>query len=324
MITFFDCVDGQLRKREGASETVGDATVWVDLLLPTPEEDASLEKQLGIDIPTRAEAREIEDSNRLYTEGGAHYMTALVVYNIDQPIPETSTITFVLVGRRLVTVRYYEPKAIPLFIEKVEKGHAACASGHDIMAGLVEMLISRTADLIERIQDDVDRLAGSLFELKGGQATRTKRLDIILKSTGRQGDSVARAQESAHSIDRLLLFFKDSLRSSEATAGIADRIDTARQDIGALLEHMKFLSTRTAFLLDATLGIISNEQNQVIKLFSVMAVMLMPPTLIASVYGMNFDVMPELRLPFGYPLTLAAMVVSAIVPYIYFRRKGWL
>ena len=323
MLTTYDHQGTGLAKRDGMMP-VTDATVWIDLLNPTAEEDAFVEKALGISVPTRAEMREIEASNRLYQENGAHFLTAFIVYNVEAPVPLTTALTFILAGARLVTVRYAEPKAFPLFLHRVEKGDLPCDSAPGIMIGLIEAIIHREADLIEKIQDDVDRTAPIIFDIKGGQQTRTRRLDAILKAVGKQGDTNARAQESALSLDRLLKYFLDISRERKDDSRIHGRIETANRDVSSLMEHMRFLTQRIAFLLDATLGMISTEQNQIIKLFTVASVMLMPPTLIASIYGMNFKHIPELEFILGYPMALGAMILSALVPFIYFRRKGWL
>jgi magnesium transporter len=325
MLNAYHTNGSSLVKSEGPS-ALSDATVWIDLIDPTPEEDKAVEIALGIEIPTRAEAREIEASNRLYTDKGAHYMTAFVMYNIEQLNPGSSNVTFILAGQRLVTVRYVEPKAFPLFINRVERGEAPCASGAAIMAGLLETLIHRKADLIERIQDDVDKMAQGLFGLDGKTKRRQQasRFEAYLKGTGRDADVTARAQESAVSLDRVMTYLTNALRERPGTSATMERLETARRDNSSLMEHMKFLQGRTNFMLDATLGMINTEQNQIIKLFSVMAVMLMPPTLIASIYGMNFKHMPELDFQFGYPMALGFMLLSGVVPFIYFRRKGWL
>ena len=324
MLTVYDTTLGTgLSKREGLT-SVGETTIWLDLLNPTPEEDAYVEKCLGISIPTRAEMREIEASSRLYAENGTHYMTAFVVYDIEAQTPKTTALTFILAGQRLVTVRYAEPKAFPIFLSRVDKGDVPCNSAAALVVGLIESFIHREADLIERIQDEVDRTAPLIFEGKGGQSTRTKRLETTLKMVGREGDVTARAQESALSLDRVLSFLAHAAKERGDDSRVLDRISIAHKDIHSLMEHMRFLSTRVDFLLNATLGMISTEQNKIIKLFSVAAVMLMPPTLVASIYGMNFKKMPELEWVYGYPWALGLMIVSAVVPYMYFRRKGWL
>jgi magnesium transporter len=324
MLTAYDTTLGTTLSKRDGQVPVNDSTIWLDLQNPTPEEDAYVEKCLGISVPTRAEMREIEASSRLYTESGAHFMTAFVVYDVEAPQPKTTAMTFILAGQRLVTVRYAEPKAFPLFLARVEKGDAPCSSASALLIGLIESIIHREADLIERIQDEVDRTAPLIFDSKGGQSTRSKRLETTLRMVGREGDITARAQESALSLERTLSFLAHAAKERGDDGRIQDRISSAHRDVHSLMEHMRFLSTRVDFLLNATLGMISTEQNKIIKLFSVAAVMLMPPTLVASIYGMNFKKMPELEWAYGYPSALGLMVVSAVVPYLFFRRKGWL
>jgi magnesium transporter len=296
----------------------------MDLLNPTPEEDAFAEKNLGISIPTRAEMREIEQSNRLYVENGAYYMTAFIVYNLDAPTPSTSSVTFILKDSRLVTVRYAEPKAFPFFLTRIEKEALPCSTAAAILIGLLETIVHRQADLIERIQDEVEKTAQGIFDIKGGQQTRNRRLDLILKAIGKEGNITSRAQESAVSLDRVMTFFANAARERGDDARVVQRIKTTRRDINSLMEHMRALTNRVTFLLDATLGMINIEQNQIIKIFSVLAVVLLPPTLVGTIYGMNFKHMPELDWVLGYPMALLLMVLAAILPFVYFRRRGWL
>ncbi len=323
MIHIYDSIAGKLSRRDGL-QPISELTVWIDLINPTVEEDQHVQQQLCVEIPTRAEAREIEASNRVYQEKGAHYMTAFVMFDIEKVNPGTSNVTFILAQNRLITVRYVEPKAFPFFMSRVERGEAGCSCGPSIMVGIVETMLQRTADLIERIQDDVDRMARELFEINGAKRKHRDSFAVYLRGTGRNADIVARAQESAVSIERVLAYFAMAARERNDDPAVLARIGSAKADIMSLTENMKFLQGRTTFLLDATLGMISTEQNQIIKLFSVMAVMLMPPTLIASIYGMNFKHMPELDWQFGYPVAIALMVLAGIIPFFYFRAKGWL
>lgn len=325
MISLYDAVGNCLVKRNGVTN-VESATVWIDLLNPTDQEEKDIEKALGVDVPTRAEMREIEASNRFYSEDGAQFMTAFVIHanDKDKDSITTSNITFILAGNRLVTVRYGEPKAFVLFAERAGRSSEGCSSGPQIMMGLIETLIQRQADLIEKLQDGVETLAPQIFGQKIDEKGQGRRLEVMLKTVGRQGDTTSRAQESATSMHRTLLYFTDAVRERGEDPKLISRIESADRDILSLAEQLRFVSGRTAFLLDATLGMISTEQNQIIKLFSVMAVMLMPPTLVASVYGMNFKNMPELEWAHGYPMALVLMFISGLIPYIYFRRKGWL
>ncbi|MCP4780478.1 MAG: magnesium transporter CorA family protein [Hyphomicrobium sp.] len=323
MLTIYKSDGANLTPRPESSPLT-DECIWIDLLQPTQEEIAFVEHEFGIEIPTRAEMREIEPSNRYFLENGAYFMTASIVYNIEEPVPLTSAVTFILAGNRLVTVRHADPRAVPLFLQRVEKGDAPCAEGSAIMIGLLEALIHRMADLIERIQDEVDRLAQGIFGVKGGQQTRSRRYDVLLRGIGKAGDITARAEDSATSLSRMFHYYLQVVRERGDDSRTRQRIKAAQRDISSLMDHTRFLSTRIAFLLEATLGMISIEQSQIIKLFSVMAVVLLPPTLVASIYGMNFKYMPEIDWLFGYPFALGLMFVAALVPFLYFRRKGWL
>ncbi len=323
MLTVYDNHGSRLVRTENP-EAISPTSVWMDLLNPTPEEDAFAEKNLGISIPTRAEMREIEQSNRLYVENGAYYMTAFIVYNLDAPTPSTSSVTFILKDSRLVTVRYAEPKAFPFFLTRIEKEALPCSTAAAILIGLLETIVHRQADLIERIQDEVEKTAQGIFDIKGGQQTRNRRLDLILKAIGKEGNITSRAQESAVSLDRVMTFFANAARERGDDARVVQRIKTTRRDINSLMEHMRALTNRVTFLLDATLGMINIEQNQIIKIFSVLAVVLLPPTLVGTIYGMNFKHMPELDWVLGYPMALLLMVLAAILPFVYFRRRGWL
>ena len=323
MIAIYDAAGGCLVKRDGATD-VQSATVWIDLLNPTNDEELNIEKILALDVPTRAEMREIEVSNRYYSEDGADFMTAFVIHSGDTEHVTTSNVTFILTGNRLITVRYAEPKAFGLFSERACRNGDGCMTGAHVMTGLLETIIQRQADLIEKVQDQIETLAPQIFGQTGAATSRSRGLEDMLRGVGKLGDITSRAIESATSLHRTLLYFADAIRKHDADPKLIARIESADRDIQSLGEHLRFVSGRTSFLLDATLGMISTEQNQIIKLFSVMAVMLMPPTLVASVYGMNFKVMPELEWVHGYPMALGLMFFSGLIPFIYFRRKGWL
>ncbi len=323
MLTSYDS-NGSGLTRTDAPQAIGSSTVWIDLLNPTKEEDEFVERHLGISIPTHAEMREIEASNRVYAENGAYYMTAFIVYNLEAPNPSASSITFILKDTRLVTVRYAEPKAFPFFLSRIEKEALPCGHAAAILIGLLETIVHRQADLIERVQDEVEKTAQGIFEIKGGQHSKNRRLELLLKAIGKEGNITSRAQESAVSLDRVMTFFANAARERDDDARVLQRIKTTRRDISSLMEHMRSLTNRITFLLDATLGMINIEQNQIIKIFSVLAVVLLPPTLVGTVYGMNFEHMPELKWALGYPMALLLMVLSAILPFVYFRRRGWL
>jgi len=323
MLTIYELKSGELKPQAGQPK-ITEQVVWIDLLNPTPAEEAKVEKALKIDVPTREEQQEIEVSSRLYQEDGAHFMTATLMYQPEQGEPRTTPVTFILAGQRLVTVRYTEPRAFSIYVTRCNRSETDLRSGSAVLIGLLETIIDRLADFIERIQAEVEGLSHSIFEIKGGGASRQRRFDVLLRAIGREGEIASKARESAHSLGRLLTFLVNAATGRKEDKPLQARIRTAARDVISLTDHATFLSGKIIFLLHATLGMINIQQNDIIKIFSVAAVVFLPPTLLASIYGMNFHNMPELDWMFGYPLALILMVLAAVLPYIYFKRKGWL
>ena len=303
--------------------------VWLDLLAPTAEEVARVEAHLGIDIPTRDEMAEIELSDRLYREDGAAFMTMTAIANAEAEDPVKSPITFIVKGTALVTVRHADPRPFRTYATRAQRGGTLpCTTGEAVMLGLIEAIIDRIADVLERCGDDVDTVSREVFRNRATSATKkTNDLRSLIERIGRLGDLLTKAQESLVSVARLAAFHGSvdaSVPGTKVARGSRQRLKLVQRDASSLREHAIFLSGKIDFLLDATLGLINLEQSQIIKIFSVAAVVFLPPTLVASVYGMNFDFMPELRWPLGYPFAIGLMIGSAILPYLYFKRRGWL
>ncbi len=340
MMIAYDIADGVLVRRDAAS-SIGDKTVWVDLLNPTREEDLLVERCFAISVPTREEMQEIEASSRIYQERNGHYMTAVVLHQKEfEPkpnqtpqerrqarlgdVPIATPVTFVLAGDRLVTVRYEEPRAFAIFLGRNQKGDLPCTNACSVLVGLLESIVDREADRVERIQSEVDTLGHHIFGIHGETHTKNKRFDIAVKTIGREGELTSRSRESLATLDRILTYMQLVLSGRNEDKQLRARIKSAGRDVEGLNDQVHYLSNKVQLLLDATLGLIGLEQNNIIKLFSVVSVALMPPTLIASIYGMNFKHMPELDWQWGYPLAILMMIVSSILPFIYFKRKGWL
>jgi magnesium transporter len=323
MLTIYEIRSGALEPHKNPRR-ITEQTVWIDLLNPKQAEESKVERALKLDVPTREEQQEIEASSRLYQESGAHFMTATVLYQMAGQEPVATPITFILAGNRLITLRYAEPRAFPIYAARCRRPDPGLASGTAVLMGLVETIVDRMADFIERIQGEVDQLSHSIFEMKGGIASRQRRFDVLLRSIGRQGEITSRARDSTHSLGRMLTFLVNAANERKEDKLLKARIRTAARDVASLSDHVGYLSSKIEFLLDATLGMINIEQNNIIKIFSIAAVVLLPPTLVASAYGMNFEFMPELKWSFGYPLALLIMVLSAVLPYLFFKRKGWL
>jgi len=300
-----------------------DEFLWADLFEPTHEEERALEALLTVDVPTRDEMKEIETSNRLYEEGGAVYMTATVGSRLDTEKPESSAITFILADNRLITNRYADPTPVKRFMTHVERSPAACTSSATLLAGLLEAFTERMADLLEKVQTELDAVSLTIFPRENGASPSNRDLQGMIQKIGKNGDLISKARESLVSFQRLLMYVQQATNVS-LSQDQRGRFKSTLRDVQSLSDHAGFLGGKIQFLLDAVLGLINLEQNNIIKIFSVVAVMFLPPTLIASIYGMNFHFMPELDKHWGYPLALVAMVGSAVVPYLYFRRKGWL
>lgn len=299
-------------------------TVWIDLFNPTQDEEHFSEKQLGIFLPTREEMQEIEASSRLYQEDGAMFMTASVLYATETDAPGTAPITFVLKGQTLITIRYAEPKSFAGFIAHAERQPMLCPTGSATLIGLLEAIVDRTADILERVASEVDALSQRIFKVHEAVHKRTtnEELEANLKLIGRSQNLVSKVRESLVSLARLLSF----LSVGDATKDKAFRthLKSLSRDVLSLTDHATYLGSNITFLLDASMGMINIEQNAIIKIFSVAAVVFLPPTLVASIYGMNFTNMPELQWLFGYPWAIALMILSAVLPYLWFKQKGWL
>ncbi|MCS7001678.1 MAG: magnesium transporter CorA family protein, partial [Dehalococcoidia bacterium] len=297
--------------------------IWIDLVAPTEEEGRAVEQLLGIDAPTREEQAEIEVSSRLYEENGALFVTVTLLANAEQS-PHNAPVTFILLPDRLVTVRYDELRPFTAFCAQLDRqpSHEYTATG--ILAGLFEAIVERIADLLEQIGMTIETLQRDIFhQPKKNPERQSSDLQQILRRIGLAGNLAAQVRESLVTVGRAVSFLGFSLKSRNDPV-VRGRIRSLAQDVRALSDHDSFLNDNLSFLLDATLGLINIQQNTIIKIFSIAAVIFLPPTLIGTVYGMNFQYMPELAEPWGYPAALVAMALSAVLPFALFKRQGWL
>lgn len=298
--------------------TLPDDAVWLELIDPTEEEERLAERVLGIPLPTREEMLEIEVSSRLYAEGDAVYMTANVITRSDSETPVAAPITFVLIHGRLVTIRYVEPKSFVAYASQVERQPAPCGDGVQIFLGLIDAIIDRVADILETISADVGETSHAIF-----RKPRESAFDAILRRLGRLQITNAKARDSLVSLSRLVSFATLAGDIEKHEDG-RERLKSMQRDVASLTDHATYVTENITFLLDAATGLITTEQNEIMKLFSIAAVVLMPPTLIGSVYGMNFHNLPELGWKYGYPFALGLMLLSMLAPIWWLRRKGWL
>jgi magnesium transporter len=327
MLSVYCLVPAGLKKLErDPGAPLPEDAVWLDLLEPTVEEERLVEQRLGLDIPTREEMREIESSARLYEEAGALYLTATVVTRLDTQQPENAQITFILRGARLVTNRYVDPLPLRRFVAHTERHPLANSTAEAVLAGILEFIIERIADVIERVGSDIDKASSEIFSRnvpKDG-AARHKARDFrrLLEHIGQSGELIAKARESLASLARLLAFVQQS--TVNMPPEIRERLRTLSKDVVAMSDHAGFLGTNLSFILEATLGMVNIDQNNTLKIFSVVTVLLLPPSVIGALFGMNFEHIPTLHEPWGFWAALGVMVASSVIPYLWFRRKGWL
>lgn len=301
---------------------IEEEAIWLDLLEPRIEEERLVEARLGVEVPTREEMREIEASSRLYEEGGALYLTATVVTKLDSDLPENAQITFILKGPRLVTNRYADPLPFRRFVAFAERHPAACNSAPVIFVGLLESIVNRIADVIERISSDIDQSSAEVFGTRKGPRQPARDFRKVLERIGQGGELIAKARESLASLSRLLAFVEQS--ADPLPQDVRVRLHTLSKDVVAMSDHAGFLGTNLNFILDATLGMINIDQNNILKIFSVVTVFLLPPSVIGGIFGMNFQHIPTLDTAWGFWAALALMIASAVLPWLWFKRRGWL
>ncbi len=297
--------------------------LWIDLLEPTAEEEKLVEETLQIDVPTREEMREIEASNRFYDEGDALFMTATIVTKLDTDLPQNAQITFILVGKKLVTNRYSDPVSIRRFIHYSQTHPAACGSAATLVSGLLEAIVNRIADVLEHLGSEIDAISSQVFS--GSRRRRSAFADFgpMLDRIGRCGELVSKARESLASLARLLVFVQQAA-DGHVSQDARTRFRILSRDVGSMSEYATFLGDKVQFLLDATLGMVSIDQNNILKIFSVVTLFFLPPSVIVGFYGMNFEHIAWLHERWGPWYALGLVVVSGVAPYVYFKRRGWL
>jgi len=297
---------------------------WVDLLNPTSDEIARVAAEHGIEVPSRGSLEEIEASSRLRSDGPVLYASMPLAIQ-DQtvgfaPVP----LGFVLSPQLLVTIRFSEVHAFALAEERIKKDpHGGSAAA---FCALIEGMVDAAADRLEQLSGGLAAISARAFgqgvPSQQGDKRISRGLGECLSQIGVAGDHLSRIRESLLGLQRIIGFTlkmtADWLLPDEKT-----RLNTAQQDIVSLVDFEAHLSAKTQFLFDAILGFINTEQNEIFRVLTIVSVVGIPPTLIASMYGMNFHDMPELGWRWGYPYGLALIALSTLVPILWFKRRGW-
>ena len=332
MLTVYGLREGCLARLDAPSQCGGLSradVIWVDLFGPSREEELAVESMLGFAVPTRQEMAEIEESARLYEEAGALVMTAVVISGVAEGRPARTQITFVLTQGHLVSVRYTDPVPFRTFEQKCQRQPEVYTSADRIFISLLESIVERVADVLELVAADLNEVSTRLFiEDHGTKGQRRARkpedeLQAIIKRLGRKNMTVSILRESVLSLTRLVPFVRQGAGEWLTNSGPV-RLKQLERDLRSLSAYEAQLSSEIVYLHEATLGLINLDQNRIIKVFSIAAVLFLPPTLVGTIYGMNFEFMPELQWIGGYPFALVLMVLSAVLPYFWFRQRGWL
>jgi len=314
-----------LRQVPAEAAELSDA-VWIDLLDATPEERAAVEAAAKLRLPTRGEIEEIESSSRVYTEGGALYLSTPLLTGSDCVSDVPTTIGFVLTPDRLITLRFAPFAAFDGLSKSVgERPHPAA---YDVFMRALEMIIDYTADALEHGSAKLEAISRAAFRAEPAPGARPHRtgdeLRAGLRSLGRISDGISHLRDALLGLGRIATFVQEAGGKAAQDGDIATRLRAARLDITSLTDYQAHLASKLQLLLDATLGFINVQQNDIVKMLTVVSVVGVPPVLIAGIYGMNFRYMPELSWHYGYPLALGAIVLSAVLPLAWLKWRGWM
>ena len=300
--------------------------LWIDLLDPTDDERQRVEQATKLRMPTKAAIEEIETSSRVFSEGAALYLSTPVLPGADAVPGAVTTVGFVLSATQLVTLRFGRVAAFDVVAAGMANADAPRAG--DAFMTILEAIVEQTADMLELASAELDRVSHAAFHAepagpRHGLAKTSAILRGALRHIGRMGDGVSHIRDTLLGIGRIASYVQEGEQAIRGTVDLT-RLSAIRIDIGSLNEYLGQLSNKIQFLLDATLGFINIEQNDIVKTLTIASVVGVPPVLIAGIYGMNFKVMPELGWRLGYPYALALIVVSALLPIAWFKWRDWM
>ncbi len=298
-----------------------DSVVFLDLLNPSRPEETQAEGWLQYQLPSREEMEEIEESSRLYIDDGKLYMTAWIPIGLDTHAPDNTSISFVLSEKSLTTVRYADPQSFRILADQLRKQCRPPLTSDGVFLLLMDLIVDRIADALQTVEADLKKLANDVFSISTQKPSASAERDLgqVVKLLGRRFAMVANLRESLVSINRMLQYFLNNA-ATWMHGDLAAQFRSVMRDVKSLDDYTSQQTQEMTFLLESTLGLINIQQNQIIKIFTIASVLFMPPTLIASIYGMNLK-MPETNFPITYPVVLLLLVISAIIPIIFFKKK---
>ena len=322
MLTIYRDATGSARAGAGK---LPDEVIWIDLLNPTEEEKAFVESRSGLRVPTTEALSEIESSSRLIVDHGVIYLSMPLVAQGDTADYHSSPAGFILSPSVLVTVRFADLSTFRTVAEKVSADESLRSSA-GVFTALMEGLVDRGADVLERLAGELDKISKSIFRNDLSRKRNTMRANEMLRralrDVGTIGDRLSLAREVFLGVDRIVPFVL-GLKQDWIMGEFASRLEAVHKDVASLNAFQAHLSNKVQFLLDAVLGFINVAQNDLFKILTIASVAGIPPVLVAGIYGMNFKFMPELSWAWGYPFGLAMIALSAIIPLIWFKWRGW-
>ncbi|XDA97299.1 magnesium transporter CorA family protein [Sulfitobacter sp. LCG007] len=302
----------------GAEEDLGRA-IWIDVVEPDQDETARV-AALGQAVPSLEEMEEIEISNRLYHEDEADYMTVVLPGQSTTQMAMTGPVTFILSRQRLVTVRHHSPRPFETYPGRADKVGVGCKDPESLFLSLLEEIVGRLADLLEITGKKLDELARQVYS----EDLDDTHFRGVLRELGHGNEQIGRIRLALMTMERAISYFGQTLEARQKADRPRGAVKGLLRDLQALVVHGDYLSGRVAMTTDATLGMINLAQAATTKTLSVVAAVFLPPTLIASIYGMNFADMPELGWEWGYPLSLLSMLATGVGAYLFFKWRKWL
>ena len=295
--------------------------IWIDLCDASESERSAVERATGLRVPDQSAVREIETTSRVYTEKDALYLSTPIPAssNASEPL---SAVGFVLSRKVLISVRFSHNTVFEGLFQSCQGG-SAC----DVFMRILEALVDRAADTLENCSAELDGLSHRAFHAerprRGALKKVSEKLRATLRKLGQIGDHISQIRDTLLGFGRIAAFVCET-GTIVLTADQRPRLLAVRADISSLNDYQQHLSGKVQFLLDATLGFISIEQNDVVKALTIVSVVGVPPVLVAGIYGMNFVHMPELHWRLGYPLAMLLMLVSGLLPLVWFKWRGWM
>ncbi len=324
MINILESHSSKIRDFNPNEDSLSEDVLWIDLVEPSPDEVSQIETQLGVSLPNREAMREIEASRRVNEVDNTLRLTATLMLFSETLEPKTAEVTFVLVGSRLITLRYSNPRPFRNIEYHLERTQIEFSCGSLVLSWILTLITGRLADILEIVATDLDAILQSIVTAADENRVHPD-LTQTMGRIGRNGDKGSKALVSVHTLTRILIAASESeLVPEDKRREFRANCSSALRDLRSLSDYAEFQESRIGFILDALLGLISIEQNNIGKIFSVVATVFLPPTLIGSIYGMNFQYMPSLDWKFGYPMSIGVMILSALLPLWFFRKMRWL